>query len=186
MAGSLFKNYPYDIPTEAFSLALFTQAFATVQASIVHLQDVTLSKRFALVPLGPPLLSYSSTSKVSHCFGIVCTSLQCYFVCIAAGTPFSTGKVLSSVCALSVLSLHLGSGSGADGSSLPLSRLHQQEHSVALTLGCQKSSSLHPGAFCKLIPFSSSLYSVCDASTCGVYAEPLSLRFLEFSFRPLI
>lgn len=64
MAGSLFKNYPYDIPTEAFSLALFTQAFATVQASIVHLQDVTLSKRFALVPLGPPLLSYSSTSKV--------------------------------------------------------------------------------------------------------------------------
>ena len=65
MAGSLFKNYPYDIPTEAFSLALFTQAFATVQASIVHLQDVTLSKRFALVPLGPPLLSYSSTSKVS-------------------------------------------------------------------------------------------------------------------------
>lgn len=67
MAGSLFKNYPYDIPTEAFSLTLFTQAFATVQASIVHLQDVPLSKRFALVPLGPPLLSYSSTSKVSHC-----------------------------------------------------------------------------------------------------------------------
>lgn len=64
MAGSLFRNYPYDIPTEAFSLQLFTQAFATVQASIVHLQDVTLSKRFALVPLGPPLLSYSSTSKV--------------------------------------------------------------------------------------------------------------------------
>lgn len=63
MAGSLFRNYPYDIPTEAFSLQLFTQAFATVQASIVHLQDVTLSKRFALVPLGPPLLSYSSTSK---------------------------------------------------------------------------------------------------------------------------
>ena len=74
MAGSLFKNYPYDIPTEAFSLALFTQAFATVQASIVHLQDVALSTRFALVPLGPPLLSYSSTSKVSHCFGIVYTS----------------------------------------------------------------------------------------------------------------
>lgn len=26
MAGSLFKNYPYDIPTEAFSLKLFKQA----------------------------------------------------------------------------------------------------------------------------------------------------------------
>ena len=64
MAGSLFKNYPYDVPTEAFSLDLFTQAFAAVQASVVHLQDVTLSKRFAMVPLGPPLLSYSSTSKV--------------------------------------------------------------------------------------------------------------------------
>ena len=73
MAGSLFKNYPYDIPTEAFSLALFTQAFATVQASIVHLQDVTLSKRFALVPLGPPLLSYSSTSKV------ICLLLAFFF-----------------------------------------------------------------------------------------------------------
>ena len=67
MAGSLFKNYPYDVPTEAFSLELFTQAFAAVQASVVHLQDVTLSKRFAMVPLGPPLLSYSSTSKVSLC-----------------------------------------------------------------------------------------------------------------------
>ena len=25
MAGSLFQNYPYDIPTEAFSLELFQQ-----------------------------------------------------------------------------------------------------------------------------------------------------------------
>ena len=25
MAGSLFKSYPYDIPTEAFTLELFTQ-----------------------------------------------------------------------------------------------------------------------------------------------------------------
>ena len=40
------------------------QAFAAVQASVVHLQGVPLSKRFALVPLGPPILSYSSTSKV--------------------------------------------------------------------------------------------------------------------------
>ncbi len=77
MAGSLFRNYPYDIPTEAFSLQLFTQAFATVQASIVHLQDVTLSKRFALVPLGPPLLSYSSTSKVP---GLI--QLSVFFGCL--------------------------------------------------------------------------------------------------------
>ena len=39
------------------------QAFAAVQASVVHLQGVPLSKRFALVPLGPPLLTYSSTCK---------------------------------------------------------------------------------------------------------------------------
>ncbi len=83
MAGSLFRNYPYDIPTEAFSLQLFTQAFATVQASIVHLQDVTLSKRFALVPLGPPLLSYSSTSKVQGSnppFCFFCDGFFCVFV----------------------------------------------------------------------------------------------------------
>jgi histone-lysine N-methyltransferase SETD3 len=42
----------------------FKQAFAAVQASIVHLQGVALARRFALVPLGPPLLSYSSTAKV--------------------------------------------------------------------------------------------------------------------------
>ena len=41
------------------------QAFAAVQASVVHLQGVSLAKRFALVPLGPPCLTYSSTSKVS-------------------------------------------------------------------------------------------------------------------------
>ena len=29
MAGSLFKNYPYDIPTEAFPLKLFMQVGLT-------------------------------------------------------------------------------------------------------------------------------------------------------------
>lgn len=63
MAGSLFNRYPFDLPTEAFSFRLFKQAFAAVQASIVHLQGVELSRRFCLVPLGPPLLAYSSTCK---------------------------------------------------------------------------------------------------------------------------
>ncbi len=45
-------------------LALRRQAFAAVQASTVHLQGVSVGKRFSLVPLGPPLLAYSSTSKV--------------------------------------------------------------------------------------------------------------------------
>ena len=45
---------------------MLVQAFAAVQASVVHLQGVPLSKRFALVPLGPPLLSYSSTCKVRN------------------------------------------------------------------------------------------------------------------------
>lgn len=39
------------------------QAFAAVQASVVHLQGVPVSQRFALVPLGPPLLAYSPTAK---------------------------------------------------------------------------------------------------------------------------
>lgn len=64
MAGSLFNKYPYDTPTEAFSLKLFKEAFAAVQSSVVHLQGVPLSKRFALIPLGPPMLAYSSTCKV--------------------------------------------------------------------------------------------------------------------------
>lgn len=33
MGGSLFKNYPYDIPTEAFSFEIFKQAFAAIQVS---------------------------------------------------------------------------------------------------------------------------------------------------------
>ena len=36
------------------------------QSSVVHLQGVPLSRRFALVPLGPPLLSYSPTAKVGR------------------------------------------------------------------------------------------------------------------------
>lgn len=63
LAGSLFRNYPFEIPTEQFSLDVFTQAFAAVQAAVVHLQGVPMSKRFALVPLGPPLLTYSSAAK---------------------------------------------------------------------------------------------------------------------------
>lgn len=34
-----------------------------MQSSVVHLQGVSLSQRFALVPLGPPLLTYSPTAK---------------------------------------------------------------------------------------------------------------------------
>ncbi|GFR44785.1 hypothetical protein Agub_g6117, partial [Astrephomene gubernaculifera] len=63
MAGSLFNKYPFNLPTETFTFEHFKQAFAAVQASIVHLQGVPIAKRFALVPLGPPLLAYSSTSK---------------------------------------------------------------------------------------------------------------------------
>jgi len=63
MGSSLFKNYPFEIPTEQFSFEVFKQAFVAIQGSVVHLQGVELSRRFALVPLGPPLLSYSSTAK---------------------------------------------------------------------------------------------------------------------------
>ncbi|KMS95496.1 hypothetical protein BVRB_007680 [Beta vulgaris subsp. vulgaris] len=63
MAGSLFQQYPYDIPTEAFSFEIFKQAFVAVQSCVVHLQGVSLARRFALVPLGPPLLAYKSTCR---------------------------------------------------------------------------------------------------------------------------
>ncbi|KAE9448958.1 hypothetical protein C3L33_19145, partial [Rhododendron williamsianum] len=38
MAGSLFQQYPYDIPTEAFPFEIFKQAFVAVQSCVVHLQ----------------------------------------------------------------------------------------------------------------------------------------------------
>ncbi|KAK4759871.1 hypothetical protein SAY87_023002 [Trapa incisa] len=63
MAGSLFQQYPYDIPTEAFTFEIFKQAFVAVQSCVVHLQKVSLARRFALVPLGPPLLAYRSNCK---------------------------------------------------------------------------------------------------------------------------
>ncbi|KAF8408389.1 hypothetical protein HHK36_007539 [Tetracentron sinense] len=63
MAGSLFQQYPYDIPTEAFPFEIFKQAFVAVQSCVVHLQKVNLARRFALVPLGPPLLAYRSNCK---------------------------------------------------------------------------------------------------------------------------
>lgn len=63
MAGSLFQQYPFDIPTEAFPFEIFKQAFVAVQSCVVHLQRVSLARRFALVPLGPPLLSYKSNCK---------------------------------------------------------------------------------------------------------------------------
>ncbi|CAL0299167.1 unnamed protein product [Lupinus luteus] len=63
MAGSLFQQYPYDIPTEAFPYEIFKQAFVAVQSCVVHLQKVSLARRFALVPLGPPLLTYGSKCK---------------------------------------------------------------------------------------------------------------------------
>lgn len=63
MAGSLFKQYPFDIPTEAFPYKIFKQAFVAVQSCVVHLQNVSLARRFALVPLGPPLLTYKSNCK---------------------------------------------------------------------------------------------------------------------------
>ncbi|XP_065877847.1 ribulose-1,5 bisphosphate carboxylase/oxygenase large subunit N-methyltransferase, chloroplastic [Euphorbia lathyris] len=63
MAGSLFQQYPYDIPTDAFPFEIFKQAFVAIQSCVVHLQKVSLARRFALVPLGPPLLAYCSNCK---------------------------------------------------------------------------------------------------------------------------
>ncbi|KAL4419581.1 hypothetical protein ABPG77_004830, partial [Micractinium sp. CCAP 211/92] len=57
------QRQPFAPPTEQFTLPVFRQAFTAVQSCVVHLQGVELGKRFALVPLGPPLLTYSSTSK---------------------------------------------------------------------------------------------------------------------------
>lgn len=45
MFHPLSQQYPYDIPTEAFSFEIFKQAFVAVQSCVVHLQ-VSLYKAF--------------------------------------------------------------------------------------------------------------------------------------------
>ena len=147
MASSLFKRYPFDLPSEAFSFDRFKQAFAAVQASIVHLQvhetvaatgaksipfilvysgftpsqyfhfgqaiycillspicppypachlfifdlqGVSVGKRFTLVPLGPPLLSYSSTSKAMLQYNSGTKSVQ-----LVADRDYAPGELLT-------------------------------------------------------------------------------------------
>jgi len=51
------------MPSEALPWPVFLGAFCAVQAATVHLQGVAPSRRFALVPLGPPLLTYSSRCR---------------------------------------------------------------------------------------------------------------------------
>lgn len=93
MAGSLFNRYPFDIPTEAFSFELFLQAFAAVQASIVHLQGVGNARRFALVPLGPPLLSYSSTCKAMLAYNVSRRAVE-----LVVDRPYSAGQPVYAWC----------------------------------------------------------------------------------------
>lgn len=38
MTSSLFRDYPFEIPTEQFSFDVFCQAFVAISGSIVHLQ----------------------------------------------------------------------------------------------------------------------------------------------------
>lgn len=65
LASSLFETYPFDMPSLVFPFEVFLSAFVAVQGSILHLrgEGVGPGKRFALCPLGPPLIRYSSTSK---------------------------------------------------------------------------------------------------------------------------
>jgi hypothetical protein len=46
-----FFRYPFDIPSEAFTFLRFKQAFAAIQASIVHLQASLLSPLANLIVL---------------------------------------------------------------------------------------------------------------------------------------
>ncbi|XP_020588630.1 ribulose-1,5 bisphosphate carboxylase/oxygenase large subunit N-methyltransferase, chloroplastic isoform X2 [Phalaenopsis equestris] len=91
MAGSLFKQYPFDIPTEAFPYEIFKQAFVAVQSCVVHLQNVSLARRFALVPLGPPLLSYKSNCKAM-------LKVDQDFVQLVVDRPYKAGEAIVVWC----------------------------------------------------------------------------------------
>lgn len=80
-----------------------------MQSSVVHLQGVPLSKRFALIPLGPPMLAYSSTCKVCtrlHCTRLSRSTLQalisynaaCGSVQLAVDRALQPGEPLSAWC----------------------------------------------------------------------------------------
>jgi len=93
MSKSLFNKYPFDLPTQTFSYTRFRQAFAAVQASIVHLQGVPLAKRFALVPLGPPLLGYSSTSKAMLTYNNEAKAVE-----LVVDKPYAAGEPVTAWC----------------------------------------------------------------------------------------
>ncbi|CAG9460769.1 unnamed protein product [Pedinophyceae sp. YPF-701] len=63
MAPSLFDRYPFDAPTECFPFEVFKQAFAAIQESTVHLQGAPIARRFALIPLAAPNLTWSPNCK---------------------------------------------------------------------------------------------------------------------------
>ncbi|PRW57651.1 3-oxoacyl-[acyl-carrier] synthase chloroplastic isoform A [Chlorella sorokiniana] len=93
LAGSLFNRQPFAPPTEQFSLKVFTQAFTAVQSSVVHLLGVPLGRRFALVPLGPPLLTYSSTSKAMLKYDPATRQVQ-----LAVDRPYQAGEPVLAWC----------------------------------------------------------------------------------------
>nr|GMC97382.1 ribulose-1,5 bisphosphate carboxylase/oxygenase large subunit N-methyltransferase, chloroplastic isoform X1 [Ipomoea batatas] len=65
MAGSLFQQYPYDIPTEAFPFEIFKQAFVAVQSCVVHLQ-VYVGREKETISEMPPYLRLGYVSDPSE------------------------------------------------------------------------------------------------------------------------
>lgn len=64
------------MPSECLPFPIFLSAFAAVQAATVHLQGVPPARRFALVPLGPPLLSYSPACRAMLAYDPATESVQ--------------------------------------------------------------------------------------------------------------
>ncbi|CAN6992691.1 unnamed protein product [Brassica oleracea var. botrytis] len=63
MAGSLFQVFWLLPKTSAFLFFCMECGERSIQSCVVHLQNVSLARRFALVPLGPRLLAYCSNCK---------------------------------------------------------------------------------------------------------------------------
>ncbi|KAI3425759.1 hypothetical protein D9Q98_007734 [Chlorella vulgaris] len=163
LAGSLFNRQPFAPPTEQFPFPVFRQAFTAVQSSVVHLQGVNLGKRFALVPLGPPLLGYSSTSKAMLKF-----DAESHEVRLAVDRAYQPGEPVTAWCGPqpnSKLLLNYGIvDEGNPYDKLPLQvtipsedplyrlkrdRLADQGHSTRETFQLQLATPLPP----KLLPY---------------------------------
>ena len=83
------------MPSLVFPFEVFLSAFVAIQGSILHLrgEGVGPGKRFALCPLGPPLVKYSSSSKALISYDPKAEAVQ-----LVADKRYEAGEMVVAWC----------------------------------------------------------------------------------------